>query len=190
MTELKNNNQIFVKEIFDQGKYYNINQYQRSYVWSNKEINRLLEDLYFFFLHKENNEKYLLGFAIFNETIKKCEDTNLQFICQEIVDGQQRLISLTLIFLAFKHLTKNEEMKKNINEQLYQEFNEFKRFPEKQKILFSCKQDSLHFKKIFLKNDNVNLKDVNKKNLSNSLNNIINNFQTAVDFYDIFVSSR
>ena len=66
-----------------------IPNYQRPYVWDTERVKILLEDLdeYFQTAQKDKPEKYLLGSLILHKEGDKIE----------VVDGQQRLISLALI---------------------------------------------------------------------------------------------
>lgn len=72
-----------------------IPDYQRAYVWDKERVKILLEDLDEYLDMKSNENKlntYLLGSLI----LHKNNDTN-EF---EVVDGQQRLVSLALILHA------------------------------------------------------------------------------------------
>jgi uncharacterized protein with ParB-like and HNH nuclease domain len=95
---------------------YTIDYFQREYRWQEKHIKLLLEDLTTTFLksynpeHKRpevtNYQNYYLGpvvFSISPETGKK-----------SIIDGQQRLTSITLILIYLNHLQKDHQhFKKN-----------------------------------------------------------------------------
>ena len=77
-----------------------IPDYQRAYVWDSERVKILLEDLDEYLDMKSNENKlntYLLGSLI----LHKNNDTN-EF---EVVDGQQRLVSLALILLCLEKLT-------------------------------------------------------------------------------------
>ena len=70
---------------------YFIPEYQRPYSWGKDECEKLWEDLYSFFESKStNNDKYFLGnIVLYEENGNYC-----------VVDGQQRLISLSLLMRA------------------------------------------------------------------------------------------
>jgi len=76
-----------------------IPSYQRPYTWSEKQVIALIEDIIEAFNNK--NEHYLLGNMIFYKKKEKLE----------IVDGQQRSITLGLMLkvLGYKVLDNNEE---------------------------------------------------------------------------------
>ena len=78
------------REILD-GRTFWIPKYQRGYRWEQKQIFELLSDLYEFVLKKkQDNEFYCLQPII----AKKKEDSGMW----EVVDGQQRLTSLYLLY--------------------------------------------------------------------------------------------
>ncbi|WP_044470426.1 DUF262 domain-containing protein [Mannheimia massilioguelmaensis] len=81
-----------------------IPDYQRPYKWTVKNINQLLNDLYF---HFENEKQvYRVGSVVIHN--------NTQENAYDIVDGQQRLISLCVVL----HLLNEEEKPKLLEEKL------------------------------------------------------------------------
>jgi uncharacterized protein with ParB-like and HNH nuclease domain len=83
-----------IKEILAKDNYI-IPRYQRNYAWGKTEISQLIKDIDEFF-PKENNEKksYYLGSLV----CFKREDGSF-----ELIDGQQRHTSITLINLVLKN---------------------------------------------------------------------------------------
>ena len=85
-----------------------IPDYQRAYVWDKERVKILLEDLDEYLDMKSNENKpntYLLGSLI----LHKNNDTN-EF---EVVDGQQRLVSLALILHALNDSDSSEFLGKS-----------------------------------------------------------------------------
>lgn len=88
---------------------YNIDYYQREYRWERKQVAQLLDDLFSAFLesYKEGHERtqvekygqYFLGPIILNrrESVK------------DIVDGQQRITTLSLLLIALRRRIQNED---------------------------------------------------------------------------------
>lgn len=70
---------------------YCVPLYQREYAWGKKEIGRLLNDLYLAF--KKGGNYYLGSFVV-----RQNVDDSAQF---ELVDGQQRLITLSILFALY-----------------------------------------------------------------------------------------
>lgn len=96
-----------VREIFDGNNFYQVPDYQRPYSWGDDEIETLWEDIYY--AYKNREEVYFLGPLILAPTSEG------DF---EIVDGQQRLTTLTILFCVlrdvyFKSL-KDEVLKRKI----------------------------------------------------------------------------
>lgn len=95
-----------VRELLD-GVKYTIDYYQREYKWETKHVAELLQDLESKFLnnYKENHERthveyyshYFLGSIILS-------NRNGQ---KFIIDGQQRLTSLTLLLIYLHNLQQN-----------------------------------------------------------------------------------
>ena len=100
-----------IKEILtDSSMYFSIPRYQRNYSWSKGEMQELLSDLKAA-VKTENDQNLFLGTFIFDDTkIKSCE----------IVDGQQRLTSISIIYLACREIAeKLNETKLGIAIQKY-----------------------------------------------------------------------
>ena len=109
-----------VRELL-KGVKYSIDYYQREYRWQDKQISELIEDLSgkFFENYQLGHERskvgdyphYFLGAVIISK-----KDT-----ASYIVDGQQRLTSLTLLLLLLRNLQKGREKQVNIDELIFSE---------------------------------------------------------------------
>ena len=96
------------------GHKYEIDYYQREYEWGRKQVAELIDDLADRFLesHEEGNERgevakyghYFLGSIIIYD------DGERKFI----IDGQQRLTTLTLLLIALRHRIDDAEQKGQI----------------------------------------------------------------------------
>lgn len=71
-----------------------IPEYQRPYKWQPKHVKQLLEDIV---LHKDKSA-YRIGTAVLYDNLKSEEEIK----CLKIVDGQQRLITMSLIAHALR----------------------------------------------------------------------------------------
>ena len=93
------------------GRKYTLESYQREYKWQEKQVDELLNDLLRAFdadyhegheqSHVQKYGHYFLGPIIVN----KSDNRN------DIVDGQQRLTTLTLILICLLHMTKSDDHK-------------------------------------------------------------------------------
>jgi uncharacterized protein with ParB-like and HNH nuclease domain len=103
------------------GVKYSIDYYEREYKWQDKQIRELVDDLSNKFLedYQPGHERskvadyphYFLGSII----ITKKESSSY------IVDGQQRLTSLTLLLILLRNLQKGRPKQVNVVELIFSE---------------------------------------------------------------------
>lgn len=86
-------------------KSYEIPVYQRAYSWDKKNWTIFLEDL---FEQLEGDNNYFYG-NILLETIKKNRD-------YEIIDGQQRITTLTIFMRSLINILENRKTEELLNE--------------------------------------------------------------------------
>lgn len=83
-----------IMKIFgDADSYYRIPDYQRPYSWNGEHIEQMWEDIYSAMVNEE--ESYFFGPAIFIDEKKGYF---------EVVDGQQRLTTITILFCVLRDL--------------------------------------------------------------------------------------
>lgn len=109
-----------VRELL-KGVKYSIDYYQREYKWHEKQIRELVDDLSDKFLEEyqpthprskvADYPHYFLGSII----ISKKESVGY------IVDGQQRLTSLTLLLILLRNLQKDQMKQVNVDELIFSE---------------------------------------------------------------------
>ena len=121
-----------------QGVKYSIDYYQREYRWGAKQVRELIDDLSDAFL--ENYEPgidrsnvadfphYFLGSIIITQRDGK----------SFIVDGQQRLTSLTLLLIVLRHLQRDREDTVQIDEMIFSERYGTKTFNLAVEERFAC----------------------------------------------------
>jgi uncharacterized protein with ParB-like and HNH nuclease domain len=102
-------------EVLLSGSAFGIDYYQREYRWERKQLQELVDDLYGQFsqtygpgIPLEKQSKYFLGSIV----ISTAGDV------RNIVDGQQRITTLTLLLIYLNHLQKDHAKKVNKIEQL------------------------------------------------------------------------
>ncbi len=100
-----------IDRVFSNTTYY-IDFYQRQYKWNDEPVKRLLEDLFYKF--NEEYDKYKNSDIPLDQLIAKYSwyylntyVTNLVEGKIYIVDGQQRLTTITLILIKLKHLAES-----------------------------------------------------------------------------------
>ena len=95
-------------------KKYTLDYYQREYSWQTKHVIELIDDLVSKFneSYDEDHERSQVGNYnhYFLGSIIVCEKSNQRFI----IDGQQRLTTLTLLLIKLHRLLKDEDQKTQI----------------------------------------------------------------------------
>jgi hypothetical protein len=93
--------------------FYIVPDYQREYVWKEKEVQQLLEDVDEQFDTRERRE-YFIGTILVSPTQRKNHF--------EVIDGQQRLTTLFLLICALRHRLKGEQQYRLLSDLLETSF--------------------------------------------------------------------
>ncbi len=89
---------LSIGELFgNKDALYKIPQYQRPYKWEDEQIDKLWDDIYDAFENNEDN--YFLGSVI---TAKPRDNEKSAYV--DVVDGQQRLTTLMILFCVIRDL--------------------------------------------------------------------------------------
>lgn len=91
---------FYLSKVFSSDFQYSIPDYQRPYSWEEEHIKQLFDDLYGFYKQK-TDESYFLGSIV---VIKKDHQPQA-----DVVDGQQRLTSLTILIAALTNYFSEED---------------------------------------------------------------------------------
>ncbi len=91
---------FYLSKVFSSDFQYSIPDYQRPYSWEEEHIKQLFDDLYDFYQRK-TDESYFLGSIV---VIKKDHQPQA-----DVVDGQQRLTSLTILIAALTYYFSDED---------------------------------------------------------------------------------
>jgi len=86
--------------------FYLVPDYQREYVWTDKEVNQLLDDINDE-IDASSGREYFIGTILVSPTAQKNH--------YEVIDGQQRLTTFFLLLCALKNLFKNEPQYQTIS---------------------------------------------------------------------------
>lgn len=95
-----------LSKIFTEEFEFTIPDYQRPYSWGRDEALQLLHDLDGA-IDRESDEPYFLGSLVL------VRDNGRQ---AEVIDGQQRLTTLSLLFAVMRDLTENTDLEKELKE--------------------------------------------------------------------------
>jgi uncharacterized protein with ParB-like and HNH nuclease domain len=89
---------LSIAELFgNKDALYKIPQYQRPYKWEDEQVDKLWDDIYDAFENNEDN--YFLGSVI---TAKPRDNEKSAYV--DVVDGQQRLTTLMILFCVIRDL--------------------------------------------------------------------------------------
>lgn len=149
-----------VLQIFGTEVRYLIPNYQRPYSWDIVNCRHLWEDLFSFFESGKYTEGYFLG----NIVLAKSSDTNYF----EVIDGQQRLITLTLLVKAISLFDLNNKALQEIM------WIPNRRNDDSEQRLKSA---------VFEDKDNENLLDCLKRINTKIINKKDSKFHTNLDFF-------
>ncbi len=100
-------------KVFSDDYFFEIPLYQRPYAWTNEHVEELLDDL-IDAMRRDSEAPYFLGSIVI---IKR--DNNPK---SEVVDGQQRLTTLTMLLCVLRDISKDD----NLDDFVRQAGNEFK----------------------------------------------------------------
>ena len=132
-----------VQALFENKQTYIIPMYQRNYAWGEKEIDQLILDIQDYQKQTDQlnqgqtqeNKKYYIG------TLVVFERSNGTY---EIIDGQQRFTTLTLLAICLKRLSKEEKIVLDMS--WFNQFNlDFQSRP-KSSLIFQKKKKKNHLK--------------------------------------------
>lgn len=127
---------FYLSKVFSSDFQYAIPDYQRPYSWEEEHIKQLFDDLYDFYQQK-TDETYFLGSIV---VIKKDHQPQA-----EVVDGQQRLTSLTILFSTLASYL-NGKYKESVEKYLQQPEDLAESIPAQPRLTLR-KRDNDFFKK-------------------------------------------
>ncbi len=93
-------NETSIKLLFNSGSQFSIPRFQRDYSWNKKHYQEFIDDMLNCLIFKDNelkNQSYFLGTMLF---IGDFVDKNNADKYIHVVDGQQRLTTITILFSA------------------------------------------------------------------------------------------
>ena len=157
-----------------QNTIFTIPVYQRNYNWTEKECKRLYNDI-FEIGENKNIDSYFIGSIVYiHEGISSALEREFY-----IIDGQQRVTTLTLLFLALSHILKENEITENEASRIFNQYiiNPFSKKEIKLKLIPSEDNGNLE---ILDKISNDKIEELNEYINTNMLKNYLffkNNFR-------------
>jgi len=141
---------ILVKDIFS-NMWFRIPEYQRPYVWGSDEIGELLDDLTFALTEKPDFE-YFLGSFVFQSKVAQPEKGQ-EFDENDLLDGQQRMTTLLLLFAVIRDLARDPDAKDDCQKCIFQRASKYKKIPERTRLVFAIRETVQEFIESFIKNE-------------------------------------
>ncbi len=107
-----------ITALFSIRKPYLIDFYQRDYKWMREHVKKLLEDIFYRFNldYKEDSDVNEQSISKYDWYYLNTYVTNQYNGNIFLVDGQQRLTTLSLILIKLYHMTKQDKELLNINQ--------------------------------------------------------------------------
>lgn len=86
--------------------FYIVPDYQREYVWSEKEVHQLIEDIDEQ-IDEGSSREYFIGTVLVSPTEQKSH--------YEVIDGQQRLTTFFLLLCALRHMFRGQPQRETVS---------------------------------------------------------------------------
>ncbi|PAQ16087.1 hypothetical protein CD798_03360 [Bacillaceae bacterium SAOS 7] len=142
--------EILFKDLFGSKFAFQIPGYQRQYSWEKDQQNQLFEDIQEALVYKE--ESYFLGSVILQVMSQKSDESGVY----DVVDGQQRLTTLTILIAVMRDLVTDSRAKVTLQSKIYQEADPYEDKPETVRLRVRDR-DFAFFKKHILEEEGTNL---------------------------------
>ncbi|MGM7634336.1 DUF262 domain-containing protein [Bacillus sp. Hm123] len=142
--------EILFKDLFGSKFAFQIPGYQRQYSWEKDQQNQLFEDIQEALAYKE--ESYFLGSVILQVMSQKSDESGVY----DVVDGQQRLTTLTILIAVMRDLVTDSRAKVTLQSKIYQEADPYEDKPETVRLRVRDR-DFAFFKKYILEEEGTNL---------------------------------
>lgn len=141
---------ILVKDIFS-AMWFRIPEYQRPYIWSKDEVSELLDDLTFAMRDKPEQE-YFLGSFVF-QARKASATPGQEFDENDLLDGQQRMTTLLMLFAVMRDLATDAEAKSDCQSCIFQKGSTYKKIPERNRLVFAIREEVQAFVDEYVKTE-------------------------------------
>lgn len=175
-------NKIEINQVFD-NFWFLIPEYQRSYVWESDNINDLLDDLWYAYLHKRDDE-YFLGSLV----LKKTDET--KFDEYEVLDGQQRLTTFFIFMAVLRDLAEDEDLKEACHERIFQKANRYRKIPERIRLVYKIRDNVGDFVNDYIVEKKGILKDSEIIKFKSEKNKSIKNMAGAIQTIKKFIFEK
>ncbi len=156
---------------------FKVPKFQRPFSWTADNFEKLFTDIYD--AMKDKQEAYFLGSMVF--WLDKEDEGSLY----QVIDGQQRLASLTILFAVLRDRTTSEEYKNELQTLIFQEEKRLLKIPRKERLTVWDDLKEYFEKYVYSKNGTIEfLRDVENNMVQlNNTNNPAYHLKEAIEKY-------
>lgn len=184
-----------ISDIFTSKFEYHIPSYQRPYAWGKEQTETLFEDLLDFYKNQPKDDNYFLGSIVL---IKEDDENKPK---SDVIDGQQRLTSLTILLSVIASLIKDVKTRSEIEEKISEPGKKFIGLKPQPRLFLRSKEQAF-FKQyiqdikvddlLSLNIDNTSIFDTEAKkhiriNCEVFKNKLLQNFEPESEDFENFV---
>lgn len=174
---------LTITEIFRD--FYVVPVFQREYVWESKNIRQLLEDIYYALY---DGDEPVEGVEYFIGSIVAYEDHNKLF---QIIDGQQRLTTIYIIFCCIKNkIVDLGDSSASLDNLIFGITQDLKTGEDinKHRLSIHYNLDSENFLKSLAKNKEINFRRNSKQPRSQTVENLHRAVLEIISFLEELIS--
>ena len=150
-------NNTTLKDLLGRAGQFNVPLYQRAYEWEREHCVQLYNDI------KEagerDNGRHFIGAITYVEDLTNAEEISKY----QIIDGQQRLVTILMLLSALKYSLDGNETKVTKDQIEYVLFNK-------------AEQDEEYYKLMASEKDNSSLQEIINNGASEEINHVVKNF--------------
>lgn len=166
---------IFVGKVFGD-MWFSIPAYQRPYVWGKDQVTDLLDDVVSAMRSSETDE-YFIGSLVIRP-VEMQGNAEQAYTENELLDGQQRLTTLLLIFAALRDLTEDDDSLSACGDAIFMKGSKAKNIPERMRMNFQIRDAAQSFLEnlkthgqtaVLATEDDDAISNVSVRNMANSL---------------------
>ena len=199
-----------LREVFK--LWFRVPEYQRAYVWETDQVQELMQDTYDAFQQNKDAE-YFLGSLVLK--INPENQNGVPFNEYELLDGQQRLTTLFLMFAVFRDTAAQIDQNKYrqlidaCQKALFQEEDMYAGTPERMRIVYNIRGSVQEFVEKYIKqqgkiSDKASAKElaelagnkdenVSIRNMANAIlvmNDFLDEHKSEIDLYFLYLYSK
>ncbi len=150
----------YFSEIIGNSKQYEVPKYQRSYSWESEQLEDLWDDLEIMYNNTDDKEReeHYMGYLVLKE---------IQANKFEIIDGQQRITTLTLLALAVLQILKKQNEKDNYFDDIKRNIIIYRRMgtlTEEYKLKLNKNNNDYYEEQLVSLNDNLENRNLTASN--------------------------